>query len=281
MRLAIVGAGVMGTALATLALGRGLPVLLVESDPDVLGTAEDRVGAQLRMAQLLGALPRDGTPGTLQVSADVGEVAGAGAVVESVTERPAVKAAVLAAISDAVGEGTLLATNTSAIPVGELAAAIKYPQWLVGMHFMNPPYLIRAVEVVPGADTCPEALAAARELLAALDRQAVEVGDGPGFVSNRILMRMINDAARLVAEGRAGPREVDEVFTGCLGHRMGPLATADLIGLDNVVDTLIVLHDRTGDDGYRPCELLRSTVSAGHLGRKSGRGFHKYEGVSR
>jgi methoxymalonate biosynthesis protein len=144
---------------------------------------------------------------------------------------------------------------------------------------MNPPYLVRGVEVVRGPDTGDAAMAAVRSLLTALGQHAVVVGDGPGFVSNRILMRMINDAARMVAEGRAGPAELDEVFTACLGHRMGPLATADLIGLDNVADTLVVLLDRTGDEAYRPCEPLLTAVREGRLGRKTGEGFHTYGGV--
>jgi methoxymalonate biosynthesis protein len=278
IRPAVLGAGVMGVGIAALAIGRGLPVLLVDADPAQRDAARRRVQGQLRTARLLGALPRDTVPGELRVSADIAEVADATVVVESVTERAPVKAAVIAAASAAAPPGTLLTTNTSAIPVRELVAATRHPEWFAGTHFMNPPYLISAVEVVPGPATSDDAMAALHGLLAALDRTAVVVGDGPGFVSNRILMRLINDAARLVAEGRAGPREVDEVFTGCLGHRMGPLATADMIGLDNVVDTLTVLGERTGDEGYRPGEYLLAAVREGRLGRKSGRGFHDYGG---
>jgi methoxymalonate biosynthesis protein len=279
--LVVLGAGVMGVGIAALAVGTAMPVLLLETDPRRRESAADRVAAQLKFARLLGGLAADAEPGSLRVGAEPAEAAGvdAAAVVEAVTERPALKADVLAAVSKAVAPGTLLATNTSAIPVGELAAACREPEWLVGTHFMNPPYLIRTVEVIRGPSTGEGAMAAVRELLAALDRQPVIVGDGPGFVSNRILMKMINDAARLVDEGRAGPREVDEVFTGCLGHRMGPLATADLIGLDNVVDTLHVLLDRTGDEGYRPSRLLVEAVREGRFGRKTGNGIHEYGGL--
>ena len=150
---------------------------------------------------------------------------------------PELKLRVLAEVSAAVRPGTLLTSNTSAIPIGELAGALARPEELVGTHFMNPPYLIRTVEVVRGPATGDAALKGVLGLLESLDCRALVVGDGPGFVSNRILMLMINNAARLVDEGRAGAAEVDAVFTGCLGHRTGPLATADLIGLDNVVDT--------------------------------------------
>lgn len=279
MRLAVIGAGVMGVGVAALAVSRGLPVLLVEADPVQRESADARLRGQLRTAQLFGALPADGEPGSMRVAADIGEVADATVVVESVTERAEVKAEVLGAVSAATPAGTLLATTTSAIPVAELAGATRHPERLVGTHFMNPPYLIRTVEVVRSRFTSDEAMAAVDKLLAALDRQPVVVGDGPGFVANRILMRMINDAARLVTEGRATPAALDQVFTGCLGHRMGPLATADVIGLDNVVDTLLVLHERTGDEAYRPCELLLSLVREGRFGRKSGHGFHEYGGV--
>jgi methoxymalonate biosynthesis protein len=272
-RLAVLGAGTMGTGVATLALGHGLDVLLVDVNETVLAAARARVADQLRLAQLMGSLPRDRRPGTLHTGTAVAAAAGWPAVVESVTENAAVKATVLAQASEAVELGTLLVSNTSAIPIDELAGATRSPADLVGIHFMNPPYLIRTVEVIRGPRTGEPALGAARELLAALDRQPVVVRDGPGFVINRVLQRMINEAARIVSDGIATAEDVDALFTGCLGHRTGPLGTADLIGLDNVVDSLLVLHERTGDPGYRPCALLVDKVNAGDLGRKSGRGF--------
>jgi methoxymalonate biosynthesis protein len=167
-------------------------------------------------------------------------------------------------------------SNTSAIPIGELAQAIAHPGDLLGVHFMNPAYQITMVEVVRGPRTSDAALAAGLSVLAALGRRPVVVNDGPGFVINRVLQRMINESARIVAEGIGSAEAVDALFTGCLGHRSGPLATADLIGLDNVVDALTVLLERTGDDGYAPCDLLLAKVNQGHLGRKSGRGFFDY-----
>ena len=275
-RLGVVGAGVMGTAIATLAIGRGLPVVLVDLDEAKLARARQGTSDQLRLAQLMGKLPRTGTVGDLVTTTDVGELGGVTAVIEAVTELPETKAKVLAEISAAVSPGTLVVSNTSAIPVDEMAGWTARPEDLVAIHFMNPPYLIRTVEVIYGARTGEHAKTRTTALLTALDRDGVVVGDGPGFVINRILQRMINEAARIVEEGRATPEAVDAVFEGCLGHRTGPLATADLIGLDNVADSLRVLHARTGDDGYQPCDLLVAKVAAGDFGRKTGRGFYEH-----
>ncbi|KWT56609.1 3-hydroxyacyl-CoA dehydrogenase [Streptomyces albus subsp. albus] len=277
-QLAIVGAGVMGTALATLAVGRGLPVLLTDVSKEQLERARGAVRQQLRHARLLGKLPK-GPDGELITDTSVAGLESAAAVIEAVTETTEAKAEALAAISATVRPGTLIASNTSAVPVDELAGYTQRPEDVVGTHFMNPPYLIRAVEVIRGPRTGDAAMATLDRLLTALDREAIVVGDGPGFVSNRILMRVINDAARLVAEGRASAESVDRVFTGCFGHRTGPLATADLIGLDNIVDTLKVLHDRTGDDGYRACDLLLEKVRDGDFGHKTGNGFYSYGGT--
>ncbi|GLY70033.1 3-hydroxyacyl-CoA dehydrogenase family protein [Amycolatopsis taiwanensis] len=278
-RLAVLGAGVMGTAIATLAVGHGVPVTLVEVDPDRRGAARANVAQQLRMAKLMGHLPRTVTEGELTTTESIADIGNATAVVESVTELAELKAKVLADVSTVVGRGTLIASNTSAIPIDELAGAVAEPADLVGIHFMNPPYLIKAVEVIRGPRSSDEAMAATAGLLTALGRAPVVVGDGPGFVINRVLQRMINEAARIVEDGVATPEAVDALFTGCLGHRTGPLATADLIGLDNVVDSLRVLHERTGDDGYRPCALLETKVRDGEHGRKSGRGFFEHGGL--
>jgi methoxymalonate biosynthesis protein len=272
-RLAVLGAGVMGTAIATLAIGRGFAVTLLDVDAGALERARRAVPQQLRMARLMGALPRGADAGELTTTSAISDLAGAAAVVESVTELPRVKARVLAEASAVVAPGTLLMTNTSGIPVDELADAVARPQDLVGTHFMNPPYLIRTVEVIRGPRSGDAAMAAVLDLLEALDREGIVVGDGPGFVVNRILQRTINEAARMVQEQLATPEAVDGLFTGCLGHASGPLATADLIGLDNVVDSLRVLRDRTGDAGYEPCELLLTKVGSGDFGRKTGRGF--------
>jgi methoxymalonate biosynthesis protein len=275
-RLAILGAGMMGVGIATLAVGHGVPVVLVDIDETKLATAASKVAGQLKMAKLMGGLPRTGPIGELRTTTAIDQVAAATAVVEAITELPGRKARLLADVSAEVEPGTVLLSNTSAIPVDELADAAVRPAEVAGAHFMNPPFLIRMVEVVRGPRTGAATLEAVARLMAALDRDTVVVGDGPGFVINRILQRMINEAARTVEEGIASPQDVDALFQGCLGHRTGPIATADLIGLDNVVDSLRVLYERTGDAGYRPCALLEEKVRQGRFGRKTGQGFYEY-----
>ncbi|MEU7635675.1 MULTISPECIES: 3-hydroxyacyl-CoA dehydrogenase family protein [unclassified Streptomyces] len=277
-RLAVLGAGVMGVSITTLALGQGVPVLLVETDPQKRAGARARIERELRTAHLLGARP-DVPQGQLEITDSLGDCRDADAVIEAVTEDAGLKVKALTEAGAMTGPGTVLVTNTSSIPVDELATQLPYPERLVGVHFMNPSYLIRTVEVIRGARTGEPAVEAVRRVLAALDRRGVFVGDGPGFVTSRVLHRMINDAARVVQEGRATAEDVDTLMQDCLGHRTGPLRTADLIGLDNLVDSLWVLHQRTGDEGCRPCDLLLQKVRDGEHGRKNGRGFYTYPGA--
>jgi methoxymalonate biosynthesis protein len=274
--LTVLGAGVMGVGITALALGHGLPVHLVDLDDDRLERARGLIADELRLAQLMGALP-PGTPeGELATGTSLEPVSRATAVIEAVTENAELKAKLLAEVSALVSPGTLLVTNTSSIPVDELAGAVQRPEELIGTHFMNPPYLIRTAEVIRGARTGEPALASARALLTALRRESVVVRDAPGFVTSRILHPMINDAARVVEEGTATAEAVDALMQGCLGHPTGPLRTADLIGIDNLVDSLQVLYERTGDQGCRPCDLLLRLVAEGRHGRKSGSGFYDY-----
>jgi len=277
-RPVILGAGVMGAGIATLALGHGLPVLLIDVEEAALDRARERIEQQLRMAEMMGALPADVTPGRLSVSTSIPAAGGGTAVIEAITESAELKAKALAEVSALVNDDTVLITNTSSIPIDELAAAIPLRAQLVGTHFMNPSYLIRTVEVIRGAWTGDGAMESVHTLLAALRRTPVVVADAPGFVTSRILHPMINTAARVVQDGTANVEAVDALMQGCLGHPTGPLRTADLIGLDNLVDSLKVLYDRTGDESCRPCDLLLELVRKGDHGRKSGRGFYEYEG---
>ncbi|MFI2286777.1 3-hydroxyacyl-CoA dehydrogenase family protein [Streptomyces niveus] len=280
-RLAVLGAGVMGSGIAALAVGHGVAVSLIDLDRRRLDEAPARIGQQVRMARLMGALPDGTDPGALATGRSLADLMTAGdapptAVIEAVTEDPDAKAKVLADVCSLVAPGTPIISNTSAIPIDELAAALARPADLIGTHFMNPPCLIRTVEVIRGTHTGQATLDALRALLGALRRESIVVNDAPGFVTSRLLHPMINDAVRVVAAGTASAESVDLLMQGCLGHPTGPLRTADLIGLDNLVDSLWVLHSRTGDEGCRPCDLLLELVEAGHLGRKSGRGFYEY-----
>jgi methoxymalonate biosynthesis protein len=275
-RLAIVGAGVMGTGIATLALGHGLPVVLVDVDDETLETARGRIRQQLRHAQLLGALPADRAQGELTTTVSTGAVADATAVIEAVVESAETKAKVFAELSAVMRPDAPLISNTSGIPIAEMAGWTTQPEQLVGTHFMNPSYLIKMVEVSRGPGTAAATVEAVVALLAALGRRAVLVGDAAGFVTSRLLHPMINAAARIVEEGTATVEAVDELMEGCLGHPTGPLRTADLIGLDNLVDSLDALYERTGEANCRPCDLLVRKVRDGEFGRKTGQGFYEY-----
>ena len=275
-RLAILGGGVMGTGIATLAVGHGIPVVLVDVSEEVLNRTRANVALQLRHAALMGALPADRPTGELITSTSVQDAGDATAVIEAVTESPELKAKVLAEVSAAVGPGTAIISNTSGIPIDEMAAWVARGDELIGTHFMNPPYLIKMVEVIRGSRTGDSVMAAVTGLLGSLGRRAIVVRDAPGFVTSRLLHPMINRAAQVVADGTATVEDVDALMEGCLGHPTGPLRTADLIGLDNLADSLQVLYERTGDESCRPCELLVAKVREGSLGRKTGQGFYSY-----
>jgi methoxymalonate biosynthesis protein len=271
----------MGTNIAALATGHGIGVVLVDTDDTVLTRAREIIAQKLRHAQLMGALPAGREPGELATGLSPGAAAqDATTVIEAVTEVAETKAKVLAEVSAGARPGTLLISNTSCIPIDEMAAAVTRPDELVGVHFMNPAYLITMVEVIRGPRTSEAAMAAVTGLLTALGRKSLVVRDSPGFVINRLLHPLINVAAKVVDEGVADVAVVDGLLEGCLGHSNGPLRTADLIGLDNLVDSLNVLYERTGDESCKPAEGLLGKVREGHLGRKSGRGFYDYGKVA-
>lgn len=274
--LVILGAGVMGTGIAALALGHGESVVLVDISTDILAQARITVRRQLQHGQLMGAFPAGATVGTLTTTVSMADIPAAVAVIEAVTEDAAAKAKALSALSETVPAGVPVISNTSSIPVEELAGTVEHPADLIGVHFMNPTYLVRMTELIRGPQTSDATVHAVTSLLDRWGRRAMVVRDGPGFVTSRLLHPMINEAARIVAAGTATAEAVDALMEGCLGHRTGPLRTADLIGLDNLADSLRVLSDRTGNESYWPCELLLSKVAQGHLGRKSGRGFYEY-----
>ena len=274
--IAILGGGVMGTGIAATTVGHGVPVVLLDVDETALERARRSIAAQLRHAQMCGELPDGITPAEVTATTEPRDVGPAHLVVEAVVEDPATKADVLSRVSALTGDDVPVVTNTSGIPIDELADSLDRPGRLVGTHFMNPTYLIRQVEVIRGPRTGEDTMATLFGFLDRIRRRPCVVADSPGFVTSRLLHPMINDAARLVGEGVADAATVDELMQGCLGHPTGPLRTADLIGLDNLVDALAALHARTGVESHRPCEQLVAMVSSGVLGRKNGRGFYEY-----
>ncbi|GAA0223637.1 3-hydroxyacyl-CoA dehydrogenase family protein [Cryptosporangium japonicum] len=275
-RLTVLGAGVMGASITTTALGHGVPVHLVDTDPQRLAEVGAVVEHQLRFARMMGSLPAGRETAALTTSTKPDTAFGPTVLVEAIVEDAGRKADVLAEVCGTLPPDTPIVTNTSSIPVDELAGAVDDPARLIGVHFMNPPYLIPFVEVIRGPRTAGRTLDAVTSMLAVLGRDAVVVRDSPGFVTSRLLHPMLNDAARLLGEGVASAEQVDTLMQGCLGHRTGPLRTADLIGLDNLADSLRILAERTGIDSHRPCRTLLEKVRNGDLGRKSGRGFYEY-----
>ncbi|XVS61315.1 3-hydroxyacyl-CoA dehydrogenase family protein [Actinosynnema sp. CA-299493] len=278
MKVGVVGAGVMGTGVAQCFAAAGHEVVVVDPDPAVLAGGPDRVRGGLRLQALLGSAPVDPdlVPDRLSWTADLGEVAGCEFVVECGPERVPVKEGLFAALGGLCAPETVLASCTSAIPVGVLAAVTARPDRVLATHFMNPAPLKDTVEVVRGPKTSDATMARTADVLSSLGKKAIVVSDAPGFVTNRVLMLTINEAVKVVAEGTAPAATVDQVFEACFAHPMGPLRTADLIGLDTIRDTLLVLRDLLSDPAYTPSPLLVELVESGRLGKKSGQGFHSW-----
>ena len=279
MRIGVVGAGTMGVGVAQCANQAGHEVVVVDSDPAVLSGAPGRLRDGIRLSRVLGrpvTAPAGAEVAPVCWSADLAALAPAEFVIECVTERVPVKQETLGALDRLCAPETVFASCTSGIPVSRLGSFTGRPDRVLGMHFMNPAPLKDTVEVIRGKQTSAGTVERAEALLTGMGKRAIVVNDGPGFVSNRVLMLTINEAATVVQQATADAGTVDAVFTECFGHPLGPLATADLIGLDTIVDTLHVLREHTGDDRFTPTSLLVEMVDAGRLGRKTGHGFHHY-----
>jgi 3-hydroxybutyryl-CoA dehydrogenase len=279
MKVAVIGAGTMGNGIAHVFAQAGTPVTLVDVSSDALeralATIRKNFDRQIKKGTGTEA-DRDAALGRIQTATAVDAAAGADLIVEAATEAPPVKFRIFEDMDRAATDGAILATNTSSISITEIAARTSRPERVIGMHFMNPVPVMPLVEVIRGLRTSDETTTRVMETARRLGKTPVEVNDYPGFVSNRVLMPMINEAVFCVMENVATPEAVDTVMKLGMNHPMGPLALADLIGLDVCVAILEVLHRGMGDDKYRPCPLLRKMVAAGHLGRKSGRGFYVY-----
>jgi 3-hydroxybutyryl-CoA dehydrogenase len=278
-RAAVVGAGTMGNGIAHVLAQHGWDVTLVDVAPAALERALATIGTNLDRQVKKGALAAEARAeilGRIRPATAMGEVRGASLVVEAATERKDLKLRLFEELDAAADAGAVLASNTSSISITEIAARTTRPDAVIGMHFMNPVPVMQLVEVIRGHATSDATTARTMALARALGKVPVEVNDYPGFVANRILLPMINEAIFCVMEGVAEPEAVDTVMKLGMAHPMGPLALADFIGLDVCLAILEVLHQGLGDDKYRPCPLLRRMVAAGHLGRKSGRGFYPY-----
>ena len=279
-RVGVIGAGTMGNGIAQVFAAAGAEVLMVDANPEAgargRATIEKSLGRLVKKERLTEEAAAE-VLGRVTLGTSVGDLSDQGLVVEAVVERKDVKCAVLAELDQHMPAATLLATNTSSISITELAAVTGRPEQVIGMHFMNPVPIMTLVEVIRGQETSDATTAAVVECSRALGKEPVEANDYPGFVSNRVLMPMINEAIFCLMEGVADREGIDTVMKLGMAHPMGPLTLADLIGLDTCLFILEVLHEGLGDDKYRPCPLLRRMVAAGHLGRKTGRGFYEYE----
>ena len=278
--IGVIGAGVMGVGLAQALAQSGLRTLLIDISDFILESALGQIRNGVRLARLLQKNLRGSLEeilGHIQVSADYAVLREADFVIENVTEQVGVKTEVYRRLDAVCPPRCIFAANTSAIPITRIAAMTSRPAQVLGMHFMNPVSLKTAVEVIRGYHTSEETITTATRLLALMGKKAILVGDSPGFVSNRVLMLTINEAILLVQEKVATPEVVDEIFRSCFEHKMGPLETADLIGLDTILLSLEVLYNEFKDCKFRPCPLLSQMVNAGLRGRKCGRGFYSYE----
>ena len=277
--IAVVGGGTMGNGIAQVFAQRGHSVILRDLEPAILERARKQIEtslARLMDKERISGGDKDAALARIRCVTDLGALGAADFVIEAVVEDPAVKTQVFKELDRICKPETILASNTSSISITKLGAATSRPEKVIGMHFMNPVPVMPLVEIIRGHATTDQTARTVVQLVRALGKTPVEVNDYPGFVSNRVLMPMINEAIFALYEGVAGVEAIDQVMKLGMNHPMGPLTLADFIGLDVCLAILEVLQDGFGDPKYRPCPLLRRMVAAGWLGRKTGRGFYTY-----
>ena len=278
-RIAVVGGGVMGNGIAQVFATSGFDVELIDAKPEFVERALANISKNLDRVAKKQSWALEQAPAILariKGSASLDAASKCELVIEAVSETFALKKSIFEQLDKATPAGTILATNTSSISITEIAAVTQRPDRVIGMHFMNPVPVMQLVEIIRGLATSDATYAVTEDLSKRLGKTPVEVNDFPGFVSNRILMPMINEACFTLMEGVATKESIDTVMKLGMNHPIGPLALADLIGLDTCVHIMEVLQQGFGDSKYRVCPLLRKMVKAGYLGRKSGRGFYEY-----
>ena len=277
----VLGAGVMGSTVAQLLAQHAFQIILVDVSDRALECAKGEIERGIRLQRLLGSgetLPHaSAVLANITFTTDEYALHAIDFLVENVTEQWDIKRDIYPRIDRISPPECIFAVNTSVIPITQLAALTQRPTRVIGVHFMNPVTIIPMVEVIRGFHTSEQSVEVTLNLLRRVGKEAVIVRDSPGFVSNRVLMLTINEAIFLCQEGVSTPEDIDRLFKGCFGHKMGPLETADLIGLDTILYSIEELWSSFADSKYRPCPLLRTMVTAGLLGRKSGRGFYSYQ----
>ncbi|MGX1262483.1 3-hydroxybutyryl-CoA dehydrogenase [Rossellomorea marisflavi] len=278
-KVMVIGAGQMGSGIAQVCAQAGYDVALNDLKGEFVERGLSSIGKNLARAVEKGRMSadeKDQVTGRLSSSTDLQDAKGVDLVIEAAVENMDIKKTIFAQLDEIAPDHTILATNTSSLPITEIAAATNRPQQVIGMHFMNPVPVMKLVEIIRGLATTDEVYTAIEDMTNKLHKTPVEVEDFPGFVANRILMPMINEAVYTLYEGVASKEDIDSVMKLGMNHPMGPLTLADFIGLDTCLYIMETLHEGFGDDKYRPCPLLRKYVKAGWLGRKTGRGFYEY-----